>query len=92
MCQAFCHTYSSLSRILMTSMAGNCYFKIVIFEVLLIISHKVILLWTQANKLLHSLLWWVYCSLSSETCNTATVQHPQSAKLNESSRKLVPID
>lgn len=92
MCQAFCHTHSSLSRKLRTSMAGNCYVKIIGFEVLLIIPNKVILLWTRANKLLHSLLWCVYCSLSSEMCNTATAQHPQSAKLNESSHKLVPID
>lgn len=88
----FCHTHSSLSRKLMTSMAGNCYFKIIIFEVLLIISNKVILLGTQANKLLHSLFWCVDCSLSSRTCNTAKEQHPQSAMLNESSHKLVPID
>lgn len=46
----FCHTHSSLSRKLMTSMAGNCYFKIVIFEVLLIISNKVILLGTQEKQ------------------------------------------
>lgn len=92
MCQAFYHKYSSLSRKLMTSMAGNCYFKNILFEVLLIIPDEVISLWTQENKLLHSLLWCVYCSLGSETCSTATVQHSQSAKLNESSHKLVSMD
>lgn len=92
MCQAFYHTHSSLSRKLMTAMAGKSYFKVIVFEVLLIIPNTVILPWTQANKLLHSLLWCVYCSLGSETCHTASVKHPQSAKLNESSRKLVPID
>jgi len=83
-------SHALLSRKLITSMAGNCYF--IIFEVLLIMPNKVILLWTQANKLLHSLLWYVNCSLSSDACNTATVQHPQSAKSNESSHKPVPID
>lgn len=43
----------------MTYMAGNCYFKIKIFEALLIITNKITLLWAQAYKLLHSLSLYI---------------------------------
>lgn len=74
----------------MTAIVWNCYF--IIFEVLWIIANKVILLWAQANNCFASLFGALCCSLSSETCSTVAVQHPQTVNCNESSHKLVPTE
>lgn len=73
----------------MTYTTENCYFKITVFEALLIIPNE-ITVDTSTQTAYFTLC--LYSSLNSETCNPATLQHSHSARLNESSHKYVLIN